>query len=117
MVKLIKKIKKYIVKKHIDKLHFPAFTNDEIIRNKITFTGKVQRVGFRYEYFCIAKRIGITGYARNLQNNIVITEVQGTKAMIDELLKVIHNEKRFVIKETVIEKINVINDESDFKII
>jgi len=117
MIFLIKKIKKSLLNKYIDKMTFPQFSDGELVRKKIIFTGKVQRVGFRYQFQLLADKIKITGYARNHGKNSVITEVQGTKEQIDELLNMIKNEKRFIIKDISIEQLDVKIDENEFNIL
>ena len=54
---------------------------------KITVSGLVQGVGYRY--FCYRKAIelGIRGYAKNLINGSVELEIEGDKDMISEFIK------------------------------
>lgn len=46
-------------------------------RHRITYTGKVQGVGFRATAASIAARFDITGWVRNEPDRSVLLEVQG----------------------------------------
>lgn len=48
-----------------------------MIRKHLTFTGRVQGVGFRYRAHSIAASLGLTGYVKNNYNGTVEAEVQG----------------------------------------
>lgn len=47
----------------------------------------VQGVGFRYFVLNHANRLGLTGFAKNLQNGDVKIIVQGDRSLIHELIK------------------------------
>ena len=64
------------VKRHMEK-----------IRKYLTFTGRVQGVGFRYTAEYLAQSIGLTGWVRNEWDGSVAMEVQGTEEQIDLLIK------------------------------
>ena len=59
----------------------------EKIRKYLTFTGRVQGVGFRYTAEYLAQSIGLTGWVRNEWDGSVAMEVQGTEEQIDLLIK------------------------------
>lgn len=44
--------------------------------------GTVQGVGFRYFVYQTARRLGLTGFVRNLDNGCVEIEAQGTEDML-----------------------------------
>lgn len=48
--------------------------------------GRVQGVGFRYSTQHEAKRLGVTGYARNLDDGSVEVVACGTQQQVDQLL-------------------------------
>ncbi len=62
-----------------------------MIRKHLTFTGRVQGVGFRYRTHSIATRLGLTGYVKNLYNGHVEAEVQGELFLIEQLVEELRN--------------------------
>lgn len=54
-----------------------------MIRKHLTFTGRVQGVGFRYRAHSIATSLGLTGYVKNNYNGTVEAEVQGEMRTIE----------------------------------
>ena len=58
-----------------------------MIRYWMECDGTVQGVGFRYFVLQTARRFGLTGYVRNLDNGMVEIEVQGDEAALDQFLK------------------------------
>ena len=59
----------------------------EKIRKHFYFSGRVQGVGFRYRSYYIAQSIGLTGWVRNLWDDRVEMEVQGTREEIREMVR------------------------------
>lgn len=55
-------------------------------RLRVTFTGRVQGVGFRAFVSRAAIRLGLTGWVENLPDGSVAAELQGERADIDALL-------------------------------
>ena len=51
----------------------------EKIRKHFYFSGRVQGVGFRYRSYYIAQSMGLTGWVRNLWDDRVEMELQGTR--------------------------------------
>lgn len=82
----------------VDKLEFPEFPQDEVKRYRIIFSGTVQGVGFRYEAWLIAEKLGLTGFAENLANGDVLVEVQGPKNRIFHLIKCMESIRRIIIE-------------------
>ena len=64
-------------------------------RYYIVYSGIVQGVGFRWRLLNIAKRYGICGYCRNLDNGNVECEIQGDKESLDSFFKDSLNKDRF----------------------
>ena len=58
-----------------------------MVRKHIFFSGNVQGVGFRYRSFYIAQDMGVTGWVRNLWDDRVEMEVQGTREEIREMVE------------------------------
>ena len=59
----------------------------EPVRVWLHFTGTVQNVGFRYEMSEVAKKLALTGYAKNLPDGSVEAEVQGAQPRVDYLVE------------------------------
>ena len=53
----------------------------------IVLQGLVQGVGFRYFVMRHALRLGLNGFARNLDNGDVEIQIEGKRSLIEELLK------------------------------
>ena len=73
----LKSIRDNYVINQVEKAEIPTFERDKICRYRVTFSGRVQKVGFRLEVCELAKRLELTGYCRNLENGDVETEIQG----------------------------------------
>ena len=56
---------------------------------RIIISGYVQGVGFRYFTCREAKKIGLTGYVKNLPTGQVEIVASGDKGLIDDLIKII----------------------------
>lgn len=54
---------------------------------KITVSGRVQGVGFRYYVYDAAMSLGLKGYVKNLFNGGVEIIAEGRKEFLEELLK------------------------------
>jgi acylphosphatase len=61
--------------------------SDNYKRAEIVASGRVQGVGFRYFVSRNAQNLGLYGYVKNLYTGEVLTVVEGSKAMIEELYK------------------------------
>ena len=57
-----------------------------MIRRHMYISGEVQGVGFRYRANYAARRLGLTGYVRNLYDGRVEVEVQGDRELISMFL-------------------------------
>ena len=58
----------------------------DVVRKRFYFSGRVQRVGFRFTAEGLAGELGLTGYVKNLPDGRVELEVQGREDAIQELL-------------------------------
>ena len=65
----------------------------EKIRKHFYFSGRVQGVGFRYRSYYIAQSMGLTGWVKNLWDDRVEMEVQGSEASIREMLARIQQQR------------------------
>lgn len=60
---------------------------DEKIRYAIKVTGRVQGVGFRYSTLNEAKKLGLTGYVKNMPDGSVEIEAEGSKDQLDAFVE------------------------------
>lgn len=108
------KIRDNYVINQVQKANLPEFTESEIRRYRVTFSGRVQKVGFRLEVCELATRLGLTGFCQNLENGDVLAELQGPKEKIKYLVSFMESLKRIKIKNKVIKKIELVSNESEF---
>jgi acylphosphatase len=54
---------------------------------KITVSGKVQGVGYRYSAKSMARALGINGIVRNMANRDVYIEAEGSEAILNDFIK------------------------------
>lgn len=87
-----------------------------MIRKHIIFSGNVQGVGFRYCAYHKARSIGLTGWVKNKQDGTVEMEVQGSEAMIDELI-IFLDHQRYIRIDSLSAKTIPVLQERDFYII
>lgn len=80
------------------------------IRKHIIFYGRVQGVGFRYYAVNKANQLGLTGWVRNLPDETVEMEVEGTEQQIDELIIFLQNRTYIWIERLDAKSIPVEND-------
>ncbi len=85
-----------------------------MIRKRITFSGRVQGVGFRWRAEKAANMYRCTGWCRNEWDGSVTMEIQGREEDIDQVI--LHIEAgRFVrIKNIRVKEIPVIEDDRSF---
>lgn len=71
------------------------------------FTGRVQGVGFRATCAFEAKKLNLRGWVKNLYDGRVEAWFQGSKDQIDQLLRVLNQEKTWIridsIEQTMVE--------------
>lgn len=105
------------VKKQVENIALPSFNNGNIVRKKIIFTGRVQKVGFRFEVLLIAKKLELTGWIKNNTQGGVEAEIQGDKDKIDFLIQFMKSLKRIKIVKVKEQIIDVLHMENEFIII
>ena len=62
----------------------------------------------------MAKRLGITGFCKNLETGDVLAELQGTEEKVKYLISFMESLKRIKITSKTIEKLKIIECESEF---
>lgn len=87
----------------------------EKIRKHFYFSGRVQGVGFRYRSFYIAQDMGVTGWVRNLWDDRVEMEVQGTREEIRKMVERL-SQQNYVEIEGIESKEIPLEKESSFRI-
>ena len=94
---MIHKLKCLYVINQVKMAKLPEFSEGKLKREHIMFSGKVQNIGFRLEASELAKRLGLTGWVKNLPDGRVEGEFQGTQEKIDFLVKFMSSLKRIRI--------------------
>lgn len=108
-------LKKYM-QPSMDTANLPEFPADEKRRYRIIFSGIVQGVGFRVEVWQIARKLGLTGFAKNLSNGDVYTEMQGQKNKIMYVISYMKSIPRIHIEDVCIDEIEW-KEEDEFEVI
>lgn len=85
-----------------------------MIRRRISFTGYVQGVGFRYRARHAASLYGCTGWVRNERDGSVTMEIQGEPDNIEQVIKSIEA-GRYVEIETMKSREVPLEDERSFR--
>lgn len=85
-----------------------------MIRRRITFTGYVQGVGFRYRARHAANLYGCTGWVRNEWDGSVTMEIQGEADSIDRVIQAIRAGRYIEIEKMDMRQIPP-EDERDFR--
>lgn len=67
--------------------------NDQTIRRRYRFFGKVQGVGFRFYAKMHADSLGLSGWVQNEEDGSVLMEVQGQKERIEQMIVLIKKER------------------------
>lgn len=109
-----KKIRDGYVIRQVRNLSFPAFPDSPARRYRVLFSGRVQKVGFRLEVYELARRLGLTGFCRNLENGDVLAELQGPEAQIQFLLSFLESLKRIQIRRKVVTPLELQPEERNF---
>lgn len=99
----------------VTRLKLPAFSEDKTVRYRITFSGRVQHVGFRLEVSELARRLELTGFCQNLENGDVLAEFQGPKNRIKFLVTFLESLKRIKITNKTVERLPLKEGETAFQ--
>ena len=86
-------------------------------RWRITFSGAVQHVGFRYTAYYLARDLYLTGWVRNLPSGKVLMEVQGGVSQIRKLVLRLKSQPHIHIEHAQIEEIPLLPYDRGFKVI
>ena len=114
---VFKKLRNKYVIWHANRVKIPKFTSSIIVRKKAIFSGRVQKVGFRLEIYCIARRMKLTGWVRNLNDGSVEAELQGEESQINFLVNCMRSLKRASVKKLTIIDLPIREGEESFTIV
>ena len=67
-----------------------AFINGEVVAEDVTVRGRVQGVGYRFFTLREASKLGLSGYARNLEDGSVEVYAVGSEDTLSELARKLH---------------------------
>jgi acylphosphatase len=82
-------------------------------RVKITISGKVQKIGFRFSAMQEAVKVGVTGFALNRPDGTVYIEAEGCELKVKEFVDWCHNGPPWAeVSEVVVEEDRVKGDQS-----
>lgn len=113
----LKKIRNNYVINQVDRIKLPEFNKSPIVRVNLKFSGKVQKVGFRFETYHLAKKLGLTGWVKNKEDQSVEAEIQGEKERIEFLVDFMKSLKRASVKHVAQTQVPMIDDEKEFIVI
>ena len=87
----------------------------KMIRKRITFTGSVQGVGFRWRAEKAAHMYRCTGWCRNQWDGSVLMEIQGREEDIDQVLLAIERGRYVEIDQMYVQELPAVEDERYFR--
>lgn len=118
IIKYFKKQRDNYIINQVNSAKLPEFDPSPLIRYKLIFSGRVQNVGFRFEVYLLAKRLGLTGWVKNREDKRVEAEIQGEEEKIKFLIDFMKSLIRISVKNVDIEEIPWLkDDEMEFKLI
>ena len=85
-------------------------------RWRLYFTGRVQRVGFRYTAYYLARDLELTGWVDNLPDGRVLLEAQGNVAALRKLLLGLRTSRNIRITHTELQQIPPVSGERGFRV-
>lgn len=112
-----KKFRDAYVINQVKHIKIPNFDLSPIIRKKLRFSGRVQKVGFRLETYELAKRLNLTGWVKNTLDKNVEAEIQGETDKINFLITYMKSLKRASVHNVVAKEIPTLDYEKDFVVI
>lgn len=110
----LKRLRDGYVTGQVARAKLPDFSPSPTRRVRITYMGRVQKVGFRLEVTELAKRLGLTGFCQNLPDGSVLAEIQGPGNRIDYLNTFMGSLKRIKIRQTITRELDPDPAEADF---
>ena len=114
--KLISRLKHQYLIKQVKREKVPDFAERSIVRKRIVFEGKVQKVGFRFQVCLLAEKLGLTGTVENLPSGAVEMDVQGNEEAIQYIVRYMQTRKRLTISRIEEQYLEVAKNRSEFLI-
>ncbi|MCG8529009.1 MAG: acylphosphatase [Opitutales bacterium] len=71
----------------------------QVFHKKVSFKGRVQGVGFRYQTLQVARGFDVSGYIRNEMDGSVTLEAEGERDEVNAFVDEVVLEMRSYIKE------------------
>jgi len=102
---------------HANHIKFPKFVLGPKLRKKVIFSGRVQKVGFRLEIYCIAQRMDLTGSVKNLDDGSVEAELQGEESKINFLINCMQSLRRASVRKMTLIDVPINESEENFTIV
>lgn len=112
-----KKIRDAYVINQVKRIKLPYFETSPIVRKRLLFSGRVQKVGFRLETYELAKKLKLTGWVKNNTDKNVEAEIQGAEDKINYLIDFMKSLKRASVHNVVINETTILSHEKDFVVI
>lgn len=113
----INKYRKQFLVSQINRKDIPDFNDSDIVRKHLTFSGKVQGVGFRVEAYGIADRLNLVGWVKNLRNGDVEVEVEGENKKIAYMIDYLTSIRRAPVNNVDTKDIETLSNEDTFTIV
>ena len=85
-------------------------------RWRVTFSGRVQHVGFRYTAYYLAKELYLTGWVDNLPDGRVLMEAQGGVTQLRRLILRLKSQPHIHIERADITPIDLVPFERKFRV-
>lgn len=114
IMKKFKQIRDNYVIRQVASIKIPVFQVSEVVRERVLFQGRVQKVGFRLEVLLLAKRLGLTGVVKNQEDGTVLMEAQGEQDKIEFLIDFMGSLRRIKIHEVERTKLPLCEGETSF---
>ena len=110
----LKKLRDGYVINQVNHIKLPRFEQSSIVRKRLIFIGRVQKVGFRLATYELAKRLKLTGWVKNRDDKNVEAEIQGENDKIIFLIKFLKSLKRASVHSVEISEMPIVNGETEF---
>ncbi len=108
---------KQLFKSSADEIEIEPVDIENAVRKKITVSGRVQGVGFRFFTKTEAAKLHLTGWVKNLSNGAVTMEVQGAVETIEELVEILKRGNGFSkVTNLEMQDLSVVAEEKTFAI-
>jgi len=87
-----------------------------MVRQRLNFQGRVQRVGFRARARFVAEHHYVTGWVRNEPDGTVLLEIQGSREAVDEYLAELRRRTSGLVEREMHAEITPVPDERGFTV-